>query len=252
MQDKLSDDLLENYMHNFWGYGNLSADYWFIGMEEGGVQNFEELIERVNTWVKLGQLTVQDIQDSHRAIGAGDYFGRQKGRPKYQPTWERLIRIILSCKHHGATSFGIDEIRNYQATALGRKDAETCLMEILPLPAKGAKHWIYKDKTGIPYLSDRSSYSKELFPLRVERLRDMISEKRPKSVVCYGGGKGYYPKWCEVAGKTLKLKQFMGQQVAFDHVKGVTFALVPHPNSRGLTNEFLNNFGSELARRVKT
>ena len=32
----LDDKLLESYMKTFFGYGNLHADYWFIGMEEGG------------------------------------------------------------------------------------------------------------------------------------------------------------------------------------------------------------------------
>jgi len=34
--NKLFDDeLLDNYILSFLGYGNFASDHWFIGMEEG-------------------------------------------------------------------------------------------------------------------------------------------------------------------------------------------------------------------------
>ena len=35
--------LLESYMTGFYGYGNESALYWFIGLEEGGGNSLDEI-----------------------------------------------------------------------------------------------------------------------------------------------------------------------------------------------------------------
>ncbi len=32
----LDDTLVTSFMSGFYGYGSYSADYWFVGMEEGG------------------------------------------------------------------------------------------------------------------------------------------------------------------------------------------------------------------------
>jgi hypothetical protein len=32
----LNDQLLEAFMRGFYGFGNYQAQYWFVGMEEGG------------------------------------------------------------------------------------------------------------------------------------------------------------------------------------------------------------------------
>jgi hypothetical protein len=34
--DQFDHTLLTDYINGFWGYGTFSADYWFVGMEEGG------------------------------------------------------------------------------------------------------------------------------------------------------------------------------------------------------------------------
>ena len=31
----LNDELLQHFMTTFYGSGNYSGDYWFVGMEEG-------------------------------------------------------------------------------------------------------------------------------------------------------------------------------------------------------------------------
>lgn len=34
-------------MHHFYGYGNYQADYWFVGMEEGGGDTFDKVSKRL-------------------------------------------------------------------------------------------------------------------------------------------------------------------------------------------------------------
>jgi hypothetical protein len=41
-------ELLEEFITNFYGYGKLKSDYWFVGMEEGGGENIDEIIARLN------------------------------------------------------------------------------------------------------------------------------------------------------------------------------------------------------------
>ena len=39
----LDDKLLEKYIHNFYGYGNLNSSFWFISLEEGGGHSEKEI-----------------------------------------------------------------------------------------------------------------------------------------------------------------------------------------------------------------
>ena len=57
---KFNDSLLADYMGGFWGYGNLSGDYWFVGMEEGGGDSFEEVNQRISQWNKRGRNSFED------------------------------------------------------------------------------------------------------------------------------------------------------------------------------------------------
>ncbi len=41
-----NDQLLQNFMQRFYGYGTYAGDYWFVGMEEGGGNL---LVEKPNT-----------------------------------------------------------------------------------------------------------------------------------------------------------------------------------------------------------
>jgi hypothetical protein len=46
---KIFDDAaLEEYATNFLGYGRPDAPVWFIGMEQGGGNSFEEVQKRIN------------------------------------------------------------------------------------------------------------------------------------------------------------------------------------------------------------
>jgi hypothetical protein len=41
---------LSDFIHGFWGCGNPEGDYWFVGMEEGGSDSFEEIHARITQW----------------------------------------------------------------------------------------------------------------------------------------------------------------------------------------------------------
>jgi hypothetical protein len=47
MNYTFNDPLLQDFMSSFYGYGNFQGAYWFIGMEEGGGDSFEEVSRRL-------------------------------------------------------------------------------------------------------------------------------------------------------------------------------------------------------------
>ena len=68
------DQLLQDFMNGFYGYGNYSGGYWFVGMEEGGGNSFENIDKRLKDWDRRDRCEIEDIADYHAEIGAGQYF----------------------------------------------------------------------------------------------------------------------------------------------------------------------------------
>ena len=70
----LDNDLIDEFINKFYGYGNLNSDLWFVGMEEGGGNSFEEINTRLNIWSDRGKKTVEDLVDYHFKIGIDQFF----------------------------------------------------------------------------------------------------------------------------------------------------------------------------------
>ena len=60
-QQLLNDELLEKRIETFYGYGNYEGKYWFIGMEEAGGEDLENINLRVNTWEERGKKEIDDV-----------------------------------------------------------------------------------------------------------------------------------------------------------------------------------------------
>src|ERR1700737_464546 len=84
------DDLLADFAETFYGYGDYNVPYWFVGMEEGGGESFENVEARLSIWNERGRQELEDVAEFYRAIGAEKFF--QKDAPLH-PTWSKLIRI---------------------------------------------------------------------------------------------------------------------------------------------------------------
>src|SRR4051794_34854405 len=114
---KLDNALLQSYINDFFGYGNLEADLWFVGMEEG-VDNpnepYDEINRRIVQWNLRGRYTVEDLAKYHHAIDISHFFNPGA---KLQRTWLGLMKIMH-------TSRGIlaekDELLKYQIDKLAR------------------------------------------------------------------------------------------------------------------------------------
>jgi hypothetical protein len=189
---KLADPVIVSYIKNFYGHGSYQAKYWFIGMEFGGGSSPEEIEDRIQGWYDRGSKELEDVVNPD-GTGGGPWF---RGEIPLQPTWAKLIRVILSAEGQAPQT---EDIRTYQRNRLGRVGGLDCLLELFPLPSPGLNQWkFYPQYSQLPYLRERAAYTRHVGPLRVAHLRQRIAEHRPANVIFYG--EGYTPWWNQIAG----------------------------------------------------
>lgn len=228
----ISKDLLSDFMSNFCGYGNLHSPYWFIGKEEGGGATLEENFQRVITWESMGKTTTVDSMDYHLKLG---YTDREMTR--IQPTWTKLIQILLTLDGKGASK---EDRRRYQSYKLGRTDSNHCLLELMPMASRSTSLWLWQSIFHDYYgCADRKSYFAAVAPQRRQKLKALIEEYAPKVVVFYSNHARYIAEWNQVSGVTA-----WNWQTANSHFKyswayqGTTlYMITPHPTQPKLTTE---------------
>ena len=233
MTEILDDQLLEGFIHEFYGYGNYAGTYWFIGMEEGGGNKFKEIADRLNAWQKMGKHELEDLEKYHVEIRRPYYFNDQA---KLQPTWNKLIRILLSSKN-SVLKIEKEEVREYQKMLLGRLNGETCLVELLPLPSPSRNRWFYAQHSRLPYLTTREKYEQTLYPDRISHLRQRINEYKPKVVIFYGSG--YREYWKSIA----KIDFSESHGISIGRSESTLFIITKHPSTKGITNEYFHQVG---------
>jgi len=232
MTVQLDDQLLDEFVHNFYGYGSYSGQFWFIGMEEGGGDSLSEVTKRLETWANRGKRETDDVAEYLRDIGI-TYL--HNGHPELQTTWSGLIRIMLSYQGQEPTT---EQIREYQRTSLGRLTGNTYLGELFPLPSPSLGHWLYAEHSTLPYLASRKVYRQTCLAFRSAHFRKRIIQHRPAVVVFYG--LSYRKYWQAIAGVDL-LPELDGVYAGRDDA--TLFVVTQHPAARGVTNEYFHQVG---------
>lgn len=233
---KFDDSLLTCYMDSFWGYGNPNANYWFVGMEEGGGNSFEEVNRKIQLWNERGRLSIDDIYECHME---GKWFGENA---KLQTTWNKLIRILLSAKGEIPDT---EMVRQYQATSLGRKNSESCLIELLPLPSPSIDDWIYSEHSANPILENRKIYKEILSPKRCEKLQSLISQHKPQNLILYGSG--YLDLWQKTVNTVLTPHYIDKKKAYFGKLSQTSIAVCQHPVATGVSSNYFHEVGKILA-----
>ena len=228
----LDDDAVTTFIETFYGYGNWSAPVWFVGMEEGGGGTPEEIAKRIAAWAQRGRNELEDLVEYHHAIGVTRHFGGQS-------TWAKLIRILCAIRGETPTQ---DDVRRVQADRFGRRNGDTALLELLPLPSRRMNQWMHAQLTTIPYLATREAYAAQVRPARVHRLRERLEAYRPRFVIFYGAA--YLSWWSEIAGVALVIDSNAGFAIAAR--EGTTFGVTKHPAARGLTTDYFARFGEAI------
>jgi len=203
--------------HRCFGYGRWDAPYWFIGPEQGQQRDEnDDLAPRVNAWVKLGSSELCDCVEFHRQIN--QHRWHRDG--KLQPTWRRLILLLMAFLDRPIDA---EERRCYQRECWGKLDGETCVIELSGLPANN-----------LGVFRDRQLFLDE----RMRTIRNKIERYQPRFVLMYGTGQR--SAWENIAGCPLPPSDNIARP------RGTTFALAPHPVSRGMTNRYWEDLGRRM------
>jgi len=238
MSDSLNDDLLQQFMHTFYGYGDYDAPFWFVGMEERGRGTVAGVNRRLRRWKERGKRELEDLAQWHLAEGPHRRFS---GRPALQPTWNRLMRILLTAKGEDVT---LSALRRYQKERLGRADGESCLVELFPLPAKSTGSWLYGEHSDLPELANRKRYRQALAPERARHLRSRLLVHRPQAVIFYSTNARYRRWWEKIARTDFER---VGEPAFYLGDDGDTqFVICRHPVAVGIRNEYFHRIGRVL------
>jgi len=232
----LTKKLIENRIYNFWGYGNLQSDVWFIGMEEGFGGT---LLDLENRFLNTKDKSVMDIQNGYEDVK--DHFQWFLKKPKIQRTWSKLILILLSL--NSEDKIDNKKIRKYQRTEFARANSNHCSLEFMPLPCRStnAGDWFY-GQFGIEFLGTRKEYLEKIMPLRIRLFQGLIEKYAPKTIIFYS--LSYLDYWKNIIGHEL-----MGKDSPYYYNNGKSkFFVIPHPVAHGMTNlEWV-----EIANKIKS
>lgn len=251
--------LLHDYMHNFYGYGNLEGKFWFIGMEEGGGTTAEEINSRLDQWNLAGKPTLLDNYEFHKSItdntGKSFDFLFKGKKSKYQRTWGGLIKILLN--YTSESDVTLNEVKEFQSNQLGRFDSNNCLMEVFPLPSPNAKDFNYTEWTNNT-LTSRETYKLDIKDLRTKTLKNLIGKHKPSFVVFLSSDKEYEEYWTEVSGVdfnkvnsiTIDAKGKKVTKAKIARNSDTVFAVIHHPVFPGVSNNYFKKVASEIRRAM--
>lgn len=193
----IMNDAKDLAARSWFGYGRWDAPYWFLGMEPGGTDKHASY----EAWIQLGGTDLVDCREHHLKSNFKKWHTGE--HPPTQPTWRRLIQLLLSFK---GESSDLESVRAYQKNQWGSVNGETAILEVSAFHAKSL---------GVDV--DRITHRKE----RIATLGKRLKEEHPLFVVMYGGYRDLYE---EIAGESFK-DGYVWQ--------GTTLcALVEHPVAR--------------------
>ena len=235
------DQLLQDYMNGFYGYGSYSGDFWFVGMEEGSTGRFDEICRRITGWSRRGRSELEDVVDYHNSIGISGLF---EPSSRIQPTWGGLIKIILSAQ---GQDINRESVRRFQQSLLGRKEGNNCLLELLPLPSPSTGDWLYARHSRLPELVSRQTYMGYYARRRAQSIRERIESHKPKAVVFYSFNGQYRQWWSVIAGRPFTFDQENSVYVA--QGDSTLFVISKHPTAFHVSNGYFREVGKMIAQR---
>ena len=266
----LNDIILEKYIHNFFGYGNLNSSFWFISLEEGGVNSAEEIQRRLNTWNNRGCKELEECRSFHLEFGKGEWFGLIENRPqkaRLQSTWKMYIRLFFYAtndqKFIGKKNNEQKEIiRRYQRDNFGKLNGDMSIMELRPLPSKSQNEWIYNTISKLDYLQDRDIYKKHIDNHRIKKLKNLIETYNPKYVVFFSTAKNIRSKWSKIIDAKIDENLELGFCFFSAKKNKTNYFIVEHAvahdylinangdRKNGLDNAYFNKIGEFINKRT--
>ncbi len=230
----LPDDILAQYAHTFYGVGAWSARVWFIGLEETGGWTEGELERRLAAWNQRGRRELEEAPTFFPASGNHQWYGPQA---QLHPTWRHLILLLFLAR---GEMDSVGALLNYQRTLLGTAHGETCLAELLPLPAPNPRVWYYNRWSRLAWLRDRPSYEANLAAQRASGLRSRLEHHRPGVVIFYSSSGQHF--WSSIAGG--EAQPAIEDKLLHLERNGTAFFVTRHP--AGEKDEYFREVGTFL------
>jgi hypothetical protein len=192
----IEEKLLNNWIHNFYGYGSWQARFWFVGYEEGGGDTPEEVAEKVNylyTTQATGP-TLCDIRDLYRHVAfridgpraekfATFHDHRFGPQATLHGAWKNLIAFV-----HGYKTEKLPDLLTYQKNSFVVPSIQAeALIQLYPLPAHNhAWYYAWLDLPQLPFLKSRALYRDYVYPARIHTILENLRVHKPQVVVMYG------------------------------------------------------------------
>ena len=227
-------ELLAAFKSRFFGYGSFEAPLWFVGLEEGAGNTFDEISARLQVWNTRGQRALEDARGYTIGFGRTEYF---VDPVQLSRTWAGLIRVQYATEGQFIPS--TEMVRERQQHCWGRFDSKACLLELGPLPSPGMTQWHYDRWTGDPAYG-RPAYRRAVFPQRIAKLRNLVTAHRPRVVVFYG--RSYTRYWREIIG-TVPTPHPVCTDVLYHENAATTFLVMRHPADRRMKQSCLSSVG---------
>ncbi len=224
---------IDNFIRAAYGFGNLKAPYWFIGLEPGlsrtKPKKRKPLIEkRIAAW--KGK-EIEDIFDYHKRIDVVQWFGSEA---KLQGTWAKLIRVLMVLNAKPANT---ESLRRFQSDVWGRANSETCLLELFPFPCPSTKKKDWEDC----YKIERADYEERCRRRRIPHFKALIRKYRPRAVIFYGVTR--MKEWRLIAGVNF---DGPSRDLLVQVKSRILFSVIKHPSARGITNKYLKKVGRKI------
>lgn len=214
---------IECYINSFYGYGNFNSKVWLIGMEEGGGNSANEVTKRIKNWHLSGRPNLLDNKKHHIEFRAEKFF---EGKGVLQPTWNKLIRLVLS--YYNEDNITTEKVRIFQKTQLGQANSDNALIELFPLPSPKNSTWKYGKWTDIKYLQKRKTYCKAVAEKRISFIKEKIQCHKPKLMVFYSTQYKCY--WKRIIDKEdLEKTEIMGHTISYFDSKDTFYIICQHP-----------------------
>src|SRR6266567_7864907 len=178
MTEQAPRQVLDSIISNVFGYGRLDAPLWFIGYEEH-CDSEQDAKRRLPAMAAFSGAC--DVFEAHEKMGHPN--------PVNTSVWPEMQEIVRAA--------GLRDAH------VGRRDSDVFLLELLPLPHANKSAW-YADLYAALGFTNREKYVEGVLKGRVERVRALVQEHRPKVVLVHHSFKDKSPLHGLIGGEPVK------------------------------------------------
>jgi hypothetical protein len=260
LQNENNRQFFENFVRCKFGYGRWEAPYWFVGPEEGGGKDCEELARRVQGWqyCEPNILELKNLYRYNRHIEDNQFHG---DKPRRQKTWCDLLSLLGNPNgdppgwiptgiRQGWLDAGLRRWeRGFQRDYLAQPDkgdlgGKIAFLEVSPLPSPNQGTWLWGCLAAADFqivdnhscYGSREEFFGHVFPdnnetrarRRLKKVSDEITQNKPKLVVFYGISG---PSVEEAMRETFGInKPNKNEPVSYARVQDTHLLRIYHPN----------------------